>query len=504
MTTEKKLTKIYDGERHIADQYEDVSKAAQKRAARRSSTEAKYYAHKQPTEELVNELYQAWTGGQTVELTNMSCRSIITALIEMSETKILKGEQPSNPAEIKSLYKAIHHKHAHIKIGSIDFTINLKPGYAHTGNGMLPQLGDYGLTKKNGAADKKAILSIINRLTEQDSAKEKILAKLLLGFSENIHEISVDELKKAGLIATKEDAKKITVVAFLFCLFEIYRRKLPGYKETTAGLVKLQEHAFGTSQTQALKLIADGNLKMANVFEKKADYCVVTGVEKTNNKTLAEYLKSDPAIIDQKQDKPDILYTKKTLTKLDKKNLLQLESNDQLTLTAKGYRYSLNARSIDDEISSIDSYESDRYSEANFEMVNLREKPPAIVKKTVISTTTESVPSKVNNTRQPYAPAQVVAPSFHNVINTPQRNSKIQTESNEEDSLAAVAALLPVAMAGVGGYLGYKASGERHKLFGSVIGSLLGLTVYLILQQMLKQAPDEQKEKRYSAAARLA
>ncbi|MGD9107625.1 MAG: hypothetical protein PVI75_00440 [Gammaproteobacteria bacterium] len=161
----------------------------------------------------------------------------------------------------------------------LGITYQFQPMPGHLGNIFTRGVGRYGTNK---LAD---ILSVINKLTGQNHEKEKKLAKLFLNYKKGKSDaLSADSLRENGFLvpstacARRKLINAINKIAFLVCFQEVYRRKNQGYKKSSDGLpVKILELPFGVAVSSALKLIADGHLRMREVFDSDSKYGVFTG-----------------------------------------------------------------------------------------------------------------------------------------------------------------------------------------------------------------------------------
>lgn len=129
------------------------------------------------------------------------------------------------------------------------------------------------------------ILAVINKLTQKDPEKEKLLAQALLQYKHGdgnaLGETNLTNLGMDLRGSSTERRKLISQfnrAAYLICFHEVTRRKNQGYKPNAHGQMQpVTELPFGIAVACVLKLISDGHLRMADVFNQDTLYGVFTG-----------------------------------------------------------------------------------------------------------------------------------------------------------------------------------------------------------------------------------
>ena len=165
-----------------------------------------------------------------------------------------------------------------------EFKINyqFQPVPGQLGNIYVRGVGRYSDEEAKSTLN---ILTIFNRLTEEDPDKEKLLASVLLRYKRGDGSaLNESNLRELGLILPATSAKRKTLLqqfnraAFLICFQEVSRRKHQGYRVVKKDRLQMvPELPFGIAVACLLKLLSDGHLRMADVFNEDALYGVFTG-----------------------------------------------------------------------------------------------------------------------------------------------------------------------------------------------------------------------------------
>jgi hypothetical protein len=192
---------------------------------------------------------------------------------------------------------------AHDTTEDINISSQYAPSAGNLGNFVMKGIGDYGTNGSNH------ILRVINQMTKEEVESEKKLAKILLSSSKDGTGITEEILRDAGMwlsnTATERRLQVVQInrIAYLCLSKEIARRKEQGFKNDKKGsMVEVPELPFGLGIAMALKLIADGHLKMKEVFDSNAEYGVATGKEIMHSRILPETLRKFKNVYDLYQE----------------------------------------------------------------------------------------------------------------------------------------------------------------------------------------------------------
>jgi hypothetical protein len=274
------------------------------------------HKHYQTTQLRNRFFYNRTTISQPVNLHNESGRIIITAysnalrcaLHNVDQTKLVRekdifkylswprsGKGRSwNSEKILRGYLEFE-KTSTVK--PIEISYQLIPFPGHLGNIFTRGVGRYGAAPSSRTPN---ILSVINSLAGLDPNKEKILAELFLNYKKGDgNALSAQSLRANGFIVPRTAAARRTLVnrinkiAYLICFQEVYRRKNQGYhRGNNNSIIQTLELPFGVAVSSALKLIADGYLRMQDVFDSDSRYGVFTGqsiMNKNIDRTIQKF-----------------------------------------------------------------------------------------------------------------------------------------------------------------------------------------------------------------------
>ena len=175
---------------------------------------------------------------------------------------------------------------------SFHISMQYAPFAGNMGNFVMRGIGDYGA---NGELN---ILHIINETTRGEANLEKKLAKLLISSSKKGQGITEKILYNAGMYLYTDEKdkiiqiKQINRICYLCLSKEISRRKNQGFKNDRKGnMTEVPEFPFGIAIAMALKLIANGHLKMKDVFDSDSTYGVATGKEILHERNIEKTIK---------------------------------------------------------------------------------------------------------------------------------------------------------------------------------------------------------------------
>ncbi len=224
---------------------------------------------------------------QIINSDDTSARKLITA-----DITAVKDSLPANPAdapktdiEIEQTLKW-HRKKARdwnrqkIQRGNTEINYQYQPAPTNLGNYFMSGLGQYGTGAETSTLN---ILEVINDYTDENPEFEKKLGELLLESSCKGKAITEDDLYNKGFLLYENKKLRQRYLNYLNRLAlntffkEVSRRKYQGYKSTADGNTLLSEFPFGVAIAKTLILIKDGHLRMADVFDKDAEYGVFAG-----------------------------------------------------------------------------------------------------------------------------------------------------------------------------------------------------------------------------------
>jgi len=229
------------------------------------------------------------SGAGVIESDDVSARTIITAENEALKKSLPEGEAlPKTQEEIVTKLKW-HKKpgskkdwsREKIQRGDTEVNSQYQPYPNNIGNFVMSGVGRYG---SEGSKRCPGILEVIDDLTEGSSRREMKLAGLFIEFSKKGKPITEEVLYEKGFRLYKDDKlrkqhiERINRIGTLFCIKEISRRK-----ELIASNSELP---FGVAIARTLKLLADGHLRMADVFDHDSPYGVFSGKEILSEKML--------------------------------------------------------------------------------------------------------------------------------------------------------------------------------------------------------------------------
>jgi ankyrin repeat protein len=177
------------------------------------------------------------------------------------------------------------------KAEEVTIVSQYKPLVGHRGNFFMAGIGKY------GTSDKNHILSVINEATRvepvdltQQAENEKRLANLFLEFVRRGAPITTGVLQKQGFHVPpiKKDRVKqlhyLNRVCYLTAVKEVSRRMYPGAKTDGSAV---EELPIGLAYVMALRLVADGHLRMKNVFDADAPYGLPTATSISDIRGIA-------------------------------------------------------------------------------------------------------------------------------------------------------------------------------------------------------------------------
>lgn len=341
--------KININRRHLLDFYPQGEKD-RKAQQRRDVAEKKYLAglNSKEIDSFADNLKSACTQknkpGRAVDIKNRSARFLVSALVTMN-TKILNYKVPSK--QKNHIQRAFaNYQQLILNLGETNIVIDLNPEIGHIGNGRIIGAGAYGLEKHDN------ILTFLNTVTSTDKTKETILAELFLQFSDKTFEFTPELLKNKGFKLPDEEfkarnqAQRLTRVAFLFCIFEPARRKNPGQGEV--------EYHFFTDQRKALKSVIQGKMELSHIFKGDSPYTAFTytGVKSQVNKVRGI------------QNNLNRTYMQNQIEELLPflKDLIKQYPKGQFICTQTGYRH-LALKSNNENTTDISTHDSSDYAE---------------------------------------------------------------------------------------------------------------------------------------------
>jgi hypothetical protein len=199
--------------------------------------------------------------------------------------------QPSNGNREKVIRGMITRPRA----GQKDIEIN----YQHH-----PVPGDLANLMTAGVGTYAEIAKFFTELTNNKPALEQKLANLLLDYKHGDSEaLSVKYLFDVKLYGCKlylpttsteqnQIITRLNRIAYLICFQEVWRRKNPGYRQAKGDAInKVPELPFGAALACALKLIADGHVRLLEVFSENALLGVFTGQSVMKDNILTTVIK---------------------------------------------------------------------------------------------------------------------------------------------------------------------------------------------------------------------
>jgi ankyrin repeat protein len=158
-----------------------------------------------------------------------------------------------------------------------------KPERGHLGNIYVSGIGLYGI----GGKDR--ILHVINQTTDEKPANEKKMARLLLDYARSGQPITTTAIKARGLrcFALKKDRVQqlgyLNRICYLTAVKEVTRRMHPGLRSDAT---VVEELPMGIAYSMSLRLIADGYLRMQDVFSDNAPYGLPTSASISSEREM--------------------------------------------------------------------------------------------------------------------------------------------------------------------------------------------------------------------------
>lgn len=172
------------------------------------------------------------------------------------------------------------------------------PALTNRGNLLVHGVGEYGAHKTTH------ILNVINRIVKYIEAKESIetipaeqrLAEYMLRYFSTGQAISLHDLGLRDIQKNQKEIERINKILFLIGDAEIWRYLNPEMDDKTYTTADLPvAHAL----YRGLKLVQDGHLTMADLFDNNADYGVPTAKGMTLPHTIEEAITKKAANINQ-------------------------------------------------------------------------------------------------------------------------------------------------------------------------------------------------------------
>lgn len=169
-----------------------------------------------------------------------------------------------------------------IQFGDTEINYQHNPVPGQMGNFFMSGIGTYGL---NETSD---VLQIINELTrtqdndlQAQAENEKKLARLLLSMSKTGNSVTTVDLQNIGItvFSTKklndQYLKYLHRLSYLISVKEVTRRMHQGVRSDGKDVPELP---FAVAYYRALKLVAEGHLRMQDIFAANAAYGLPTDV----------------------------------------------------------------------------------------------------------------------------------------------------------------------------------------------------------------------------------
>lgn len=156
-----------------------------------------------------------------------------------------------------------------------------KPEIGHLGNFFMRGIGDYGTNQKD-------ILAYIYEVTKDDSSKksqpdrERKLAKLFLECLKTGDSITTEKLKDNKFPVYTKEKDRCSLLEHLNRILI-----LTGIKEITRRWCSPVDLPLSIAYIQGLTLIADGHLKMKDIFDKNAPYGLPTATSIQSSHVLS-------------------------------------------------------------------------------------------------------------------------------------------------------------------------------------------------------------------------
>lgn len=254
--------------------------------------------HKKRTTRQLAEIFRDnRRGGKAIiPSANVPARSMVTADsggIELSKPEPEAVIPPFRDTKgIAEYFKWPHHGTAfpwgseNVQRGDLKIYYQLTATKGDLGNIKMEGLGRYGL---NFSGRNINVLQLIDDFCESEPALERQLAKRLIHYARTGHSITEQQLYDAGIRRyLRKDRPKtrfaqLNRFAYLLCVKETARRKFAGAKYDLHNQpASTPDLPFGVAIAAALKLLADGHLRMHEVFDFNAPYGVFSGTQVTS------------------------------------------------------------------------------------------------------------------------------------------------------------------------------------------------------------------------------
>jgi hypothetical protein len=237
------------------------------------------------------------TGATTpVDVQQLSGRRLITANIDAVEMSLANVKPEALLSADAIAGNLAWHKTGSknwnretIVRGFLDYQAGQRPLYIKYQHQPVPGqlanmhtsgVGRYGV----GGGRTPGILRVFNQLTQKKPEKERALARLMIQYKHGDGRVLTEERLIAAQmhlpVAMGERRKlveRFNKAAYLICFQEVYRRKNQGYRMVNGAPQRVVELPFALAVACALKLIADGHLRMQQVFDADAVFGVFTG-----------------------------------------------------------------------------------------------------------------------------------------------------------------------------------------------------------------------------------
>lgn len=190
--------------------------------------------------------------------------------------------------------------HEKVSLGLSDYSYQQRtnPHYNHRGDFIGLDLEHYG--DENSPT---SIYGFLNKLlcAEDESRREnneRKLAHYMLKFARHGEQLHLRQLKKINSKATSNDVTQMNKLFYHVFVKEVARWSFPLQNQTQA--------PFALANLRAVKLIADGHLKITDVFKQNAPFGVFAGKKiKENFSTLIEKIKKINILYCEKYIQPN-------------------------------------------------------------------------------------------------------------------------------------------------------------------------------------------------------